>query len=252
MPEIGLGLHVILAVLCAIHAVRTHQNMVWLLILFLFPLLGSVVYVVAIYLPHSPLRRSARQAVTAASRAIDPQREVREARAAFDDMPTAQHQMRLAAALLEVGQPAEAAEQYAQCLRGPFAQDPEIRYGAARAEVECQRHAEALQLLQPLQAERPDYRAQDVALLSARALAGLGRADEARRAFDTAEQRYGTYEAKAEYAIWAYRVGDRTTAERLSAELDKLSSRWGAQTRLLNEPVHRRLQAARAQAGRAA
>ena len=36
MPFAGIGLHVILAVLCAIHAVRTRQNAYWLFILFAF------------------------------------------------------------------------------------------------------------------------------------------------------------------------------------------------------------------------
>lgn len=43
MPFAGLGLHVILALICAVHAIRTRQNMYWLFILFGFPLLGSLV-----------------------------------------------------------------------------------------------------------------------------------------------------------------------------------------------------------------
>jgi len=43
MPFAGLGLHVMIAVLCAIHAIRNRQQMYWIFILFAFPLLGSLV-----------------------------------------------------------------------------------------------------------------------------------------------------------------------------------------------------------------
>jgi hypothetical protein len=246
MPFAGLGLHVVLALLCAIHVVRTRQQLYWLFILFGFPLLGSLVYLFGVYLPNSRLERSALKAVSAAAKALDPNREVREARAAFDDAPTAQNQMRLAAALLEVGDAAAAAQQYENCLRGPFASDPEIRFGAARAFTECQRYNDAMRYLELLRRERPDCRPEAVSLLLARSLAGTSRAPEARQEFESAVTKYGTYEAKAEYAIWAYATGDAATAERLHAELEKVSARWNSLTRDLNDPVHRRLNAARA------
>jgi hypothetical protein len=61
-----------------------------------------------------------------------------------------------------------------------------------------------------------------------------------------------TYEAKAEYAIWAYASGDRGTSRRLQAELDRIAARWNGLTRELNEPVQHRLQAARDLASRQA
>lgn len=245
MPFAGLGLHVVLALICAVHAVRTRQNSYWLFILFAFPLLGSVAYFFGVYLPHSRLERGALKVVSAAVRAIDPQREVREARLAYDEAPTAQNSMRLAAALLDVGD-ASAAAQYAQCLQGPFANDPEIRLGAARALVDCTRYAEALQHLDMLRRERPEFRAEAVLLLTARSLAGCGRSAEARAEFEAAVAQFGTYEAKAEYAIWAYGVGDTVAAQGLQTELDKISARWNSLTRELNEPVMRRLGAAKA------
>ncbi len=109
MPFAGLGLHFIVALFFAVHVVRTGQQMYWLIILFSFPLLGSLVYFLAIYLPNSRLQRGARKMVTTVAKTLDPTRELREAREAFDYTPTAQNQMRLAAALLESDQAAEAA-----------------------------------------------------------------------------------------------------------------------------------------------
>ena len=62
---------------------------------------------------------------------------------------------------------------------------------------------------------------------------------------EAAVARFGTYETKAELAIFAYGIGDRDTAARLQPELDKIASRWTTLTRELNEPAMRRLKAAR-------
>lgn len=252
MPIVGFGLYFALAIFCAVHVVRTGQPLYWLMILFAFPFLGGVVYFLAVYLPRSRLQRHARKAVSAAAKALDPQREVRAARAAFEETPTAQNRMRLAAALLEAGDAPAAAEAYEACLAGPFARDPEIRFGAARAWIACERYAEALRGLEALRGERPDFRTEPVSLLIARALAGSGRRAEARVEFAEAEARFGTYEAKAEYAIWAHATGDRVTAQRLDAELDRIAARWNPLARELNAPAQQRLQAARELAARRA
>jgi len=103
MPFAGLGFHILLALFCAVHAVRTGQQLYWLFILFAFPLLGSLVYFLVVYMPSSRLERGAVKAVSVAARALDPGKDVRMARADFEATPTAQNQMRLAAALLDAG-----------------------------------------------------------------------------------------------------------------------------------------------------
>jgi hypothetical protein len=186
MPFAGLGLHILLALFCAVHVVRSGQQLYWLFILFAFPMLGSLVYFFVIYLPNSKLERSALRAVSAAARSMDPTRDVREARAALEDTPTAQNQMRLAAALLESEQPEEAAKLYEGALKGPFASDLDMRIGAARAFTECQRYAEALTHLDAIRKSNPDFRADQVSLLMARAYAGTSRNAEARSEFESA------------------------------------------------------------------
>ena len=129
MPYLGIGFHVIIAVFFAVHAVRTQQNMYWLLILFAFPGLGSVVYFFAIYLPGLRQTRGARAAKRAIGQLVDPNRAVREARDAFDRAPTVDHRMRLGAALLEAGEPKAALEHYEAAASGPFATDPALLLG---------------------------------------------------------------------------------------------------------------------------
>lgn len=247
MPLIA-GLHILIALLCAVHVVRSGQPLYWLFILFVFPMLGSLVYFFAIYLPNSRLDHGARRAVTAAARVMDPGREVREARAVYDVSPSAQNQMRLAEALLNAGEPREAAELYEGALKGPFANDPDLRFGAVRAEVECQRFDAALTHLQALQADRPEFRPDQVLLLLARCHAGAGHVADARENFEAALRRYGSFEAHAEYAIWALATGDTATAARLQTEIDRQVRLWTPASRHLNQPVMRRLSAAHDQA----
>src|SRR5258706_15778027 len=106
MPYLGIGFHVIVAMYFAVHAVRSRQNIYWLLILFAFPMLGSLVYFFAIYLPSLRQSRGARSAARTITRLVDPNRAVREA-SDFDRAPTVEHRMRLGAALLAAGNAGE-------------------------------------------------------------------------------------------------------------------------------------------------
>ena len=55
MPIVGLGLHFLIALFFAVHALCNGRQMYWLLILFAFPLLGSLAYFIVEYLPASRL-----------------------------------------------------------------------------------------------------------------------------------------------------------------------------------------------------
>jgi hypothetical protein len=247
MPFIGAGaIHIALAIFCAVHAMRSGKPMYWLFILFAFPLLGSAAYLLLEFSSSSRMERSARRAVTAVAYTIDPERGVRAARDAYEQTPTAQNRMHLAQALQNAGHAQEAATEYEACLAGPFANDPEILLGAARAYVECERYAEALRVLDTLALERADYRPDDALLLRARSFAGLNRRDEAQGAFETAVARFGTFAARAEHAVWLYGTGQKDAAEPIYRELETIARRWGRQTRELNAAESQRLQQARA------
>lgn len=241
MTFAGIGLNVIVAMFFAIHVVRTGQPMYWLIILFIFPLFGSVVYCFAIYLPNFRLDHRTKRVMTAAAKALDPKREIRDAKAAFEDMPTAQNQVRLAEVQLELGMSDAAAENYKACLKGPFLSSLEIRFGAARAFVECKRYQEALEHLEAIQDIDQAFRREAISLLFARAYAGMGRNEEARAKFESILASYGTFESRAEYAIWALTNGDTATAARLQVEIDRITKRWSPQARELNAAAMHRL-----------
>ena len=247
MEIFGIGLHILVAIFFAVHVVRNGQPLYWLLILFMFPLIGSVVYFIAIYLPSSRINQGARKVANVAVKTLDPGRELREAREAYDYTPTAQNQMRLASALLEGGNAAEAATTYEACLQGPFSGDLEIRFGAARATFAAERGGEALTHLEFIRRSDLHFRPEIVSLLTARALAQSGRQSEAKAEFDDALTRHGSFEARAEYAIWALQQGpsEQVLAERLCQDIDSAMQRWTSHTRSMYAPLLARLDKAR-------
>lgn len=248
MQVFGIGIHILVAIFFAIHAVRERREMYWLFVLFAFPLLGSIVYFVAVFLPSSRLEHSAARAGRALQASLDPGRDVRDAQRAFELTPTAHNRMRLANALLDSGQPARAAEQYEACLQGPFARDAELRLGAARARLAGGNAAGAIVLLEDLVREQPNFRPEQVGILLGQAYAAAGRQDEAGSQFATAAHRFGSLEARAELAIWALANGKQQVAEPELQEIERTRKHMPGHSRKLNAELFRRVDAARAQA----
>ena len=244
MPIIGLGFHFVIALFFAIHALRTRRQTYWLFVLFSFPVLGSIVYFVVEYLPQTRVERQARIAGRALRKAIDPGREVRDARRDFDLTPTAHNQMRLAAALLDAGQAAEAVQQFDACLSGPFAGDPQVILGAARANLAHGQPAAAIALLAPLQAKQPNVRADEVGLELGRAYAASGRHAEAGAQLEAVVERFPSLEARVELALWALGNGQEAVAQRELKELEHARKHMPRHARTLNQELFKRLDAA--------
>jgi hypothetical protein len=247
MRIFGISLYVIIALFFAVHAVRTQQNMYWLLILFLFPGLGSLVYFFVIYLPALRQSRGARVATRAISQFVDPNRAVREARMDFDRTPTVAHRMRLGAALLDAGNAAEALEHYQAAASGPFASDPALLQGLARAQFAngdasaTQGALEELFAVNPLARQQPEP-----ALLYARALAAIGAAGT-RAAFEMALASASDAAPRCLYAEWlAAQPGDadRQRARELYAEIVHDARHWPRHARDHNSEWLQRAQTA--------
>lgn len=247
MPIFGLGIHILIAIFFAVHAVRARRELYWLLILFSFPLIGSLVYFFAVFLPQSRLERGLRKAAVAVQNSLDPGRELREARNDFDLTPTAHNQMRLAAALFNAGMIAESVQQYDACLRGPFARDAEIGLGAAHARLANQEPRVAIELLLGLGANHPDFRPEQVGLLLAKAYAEAGRQSDAGAQFAAIAARFASIEARAGFALWAIAQGERALAERELGELAHMRKHITKYTLDLHQDLLRRVDAAAAQ-----
>lgn len=244
MPYLGIGLHILVALYFGIHAIRTGRSMYWLIILFSFPLLGSVVYFFAEYLPASKMERGVKKVSSKAMQLLDPSRELREARQAFDLTPTVQNRMRLAAALDNAGEYTEASEHFDACLSGPFANDPELCFNAAKAKLHVNQSAQAIQLLQDIRARKADFRPEQLSLLLAQSYAANQDNSAAQQEFVHALNSFGSAEVRGQYALWSARSGDIVTAERLRAELAKDWQHWNKHARQLHKPLFDEVDAA--------
>jgi hypothetical protein len=240
----GIGLHIFIAIFFAIHAVRSGREIYWLLILFLFPLLGSLVYFFAVFLPdlkagrlHYGLRKVANAAVSS----LDPGRELREAKAAFELTPTAKNQWRYADALLAADKTAEAVAQFEQCLQGPSANDLEIQFAAANAYFKFNQSEKALHLLISIRQNNPSFRTEAVTFLLARIYALQGNKESAKTEFEHVVARFGSVEQRVEYAIWAVQNDDINTAKHLHAELNDLKRHWNSNFRAMYLPLMKKL-----------
>jgi len=250
MPLLGLGgLHVIVALFFAVHVVRSNQNTYWLMVLFAFPLLGSVVYFIAIYLPEMRQSRHGRAASRAVTRLIDPHRAVREARTALEAAPTVQNRLRLGEALLQAGDAKEAREHFEHAATGPFASDPALLMNLARARLATSDAAGAQAALETLFGERPDERRQSApALLYAQAMSADG-APQTRAAFEQALACADDAAARCLYGEWLLAQGNDADRQRALALFDDIladAKHWPRHARDHNRQWLQRAQAAKA------
>ena len=250
MPILGLGVHFLIALFFAVHAVRSGRELYWLILLFSFPLLGSLVYFFAIFLPASRLERSIGKAGQAVIEKLNPGRALREAQNAFDLTPTAHNQTRLAKAMLDAGMNAQAVEQFDACLRGPFANDPDIIFDAAQARLCNGQHDAAIAALLGLQKTTPSFRTEQVSVLLARAYAAAGMHAEAGLEFASAVQRFTGIEARVEYALWALSRRDAVVAQEQIRELEHSRKHMSKYTKSLHDEMFKRLDSAVRMQGR--
>ena len=233
-----LGGHILLAVLCAIHVVRSRQEMYWLFLLFMFPLLGSIVYFLAVLAPDVLGSRS----VATAKQTLDPGRDLREARKELALRRTVGALKRTAEAHMALGQPSDALALYQEASERAFSDDAGLLQGRAAAEFECGRYEEALATLNTMRAEHGSARMPQAHLTYARSLFELGQHDEAFKEFEAVSAYFPGAEATARWAEALERAG-RTdeaiglwrdiveTAQLIPAHSRKMQSRWITQAR---------------------
>jgi hypothetical protein len=229
LPLIGLSL--LIAIALCVHVVRTGQQMYWLWIILAFQPIGGLVYFVAIIAPAWVGGRTAQKMGQAARKAIDPQREYREAARAVDDAPTVANRVRLAVAATELGKHAEAEKLYADSLTGMYADDPQLLLGRANALIELSRPAEALPLLEKLGETPTGGRTAHIMLALGRVYHALGREEQAETALSWAADNYPGFEGIARYAVFLARMGRKDEARAQLAEIDKRLSKTHAHFR---------------------
>jgi hypothetical protein len=247
MPIFGLGLHILVAIYFGIHAIRRGHNLMWLIVLFSFPLLGSIVYFFVIYLPELRESRGVRTAGRVVAQALDPGRALREAREAYEQTPTVSNQLCLAGALLDAGDASAALAYFQASASGPFAEDSLVLRGLARCQLILAQPQDAMATLERLfAADAKARRHPDAALLFARANAQANTEPATvRAAFVIALEVATDAEPRCRYADWLLVQGeDSQQAHALYQQIIKDSAHWHRHARSHNAEWLRRARTA--------
>lgn len=235
MPILGIGLHVIIALFFAIHALRTNQDKYWLMILFAFPLFGSMIYGLTIWLPDARNTRHGRTLENTLVNVLDPSRELRQAQEAMEIASTPDNRIRLAHALLNARRASEAIPQYQSVLNGIYANDPKIQTHLSRAFLEAGNFREAKDLLDHIIKVNPNYKSPDGHLIYARALAALDERKQAREEFEVLVGYFVGLEARARYVEALIHWDDIYRANALLEESLKIAKRMPSSARQMNQ-----------------
>ena len=215
MPFLVVSILIQLALV--VHIIKTGRNTSWVFIVLIFPLIGSLAYLIVELLPEWTGSRTARTAKRNIAKAINPERELREAIDQYTVANTAQNGMRLAELYLQHGNNFEAKQLYQRTLSGVHADDPELLLGLARAHFGLREYDDALKRLDLLKEKHPDRTSPDGHLLYARALQEAGRVPDAIKEYESLVSYYPGPEPACRYAMI---LKDRADPERARALLE--------------------------------
>ncbi|MEG3175679.1 tetratricopeptide repeat protein [Sphingomonas sp. RB3P16] len=192
-------LTIAIQVVCVIDVIRNGRNQLWIMALIFLPIASTIAYVVIEVLPRFQGNRHVRAARANVAATLDPDKEVRAARAALDLADTVANRMRLADALVAQGKHGEALPLYREATTlGPV--DLRSAEKLARAHFETDDAAAALATLDAAPAASAQSDRDRIGLLRARILDRLGRSDEARGLFADLVTRLPGEEGRCRYA----------------------------------------------------
>lgn len=182
--------------LLVIHVLKTGRNRYWVWILIMLPMIGGLAYLVIELLPELSAGITGQRALRKVRQAVNPGADLRRHEAAWAQSPNADNARRYAQALLEAGQHESAEQVLDEALAGFFSTEPSLLLLKAQSRFETGAPGEAVDLLETLQQENPEFRSPEGHLLYARALEAAGRMDEALDAYRTVATYFPGVEAR--------------------------------------------------------
>lgn len=240
-----LGAVVLLIQLCfAYHALKTGRPWWWIGIIMGFPVGGCLLYYFIEVFPNTRESRKAEKAVQSIVKSFDPDKSLREHVANLEDCGSVDNRIALARSCVARGMHREAASLYRSCLSGVHASDPGIRFGLAAALLSAGDFQEAHATAVALRQSHPKFHGEDLRLIGARALEGLGRFDEALAEYRVLAETYVGEEGRWRYGALLVRMGRAAEAGEIFRRMLRNAERMPEQYR---EAQHEWLTLARGQ-----
>ena len=202
-----IGIEVLLQIACAYHAYRNGNAQPWLFIILLFPVVGSVVYIVAVVLPGFRHTSQAQQLATGVRKLIDPDRDLRQRLQEADLVDSADAKRGLAEELMRRGDFPAAVRLLEGAATGIHADDPALLYVLARARFGAMDFVGTQKTLDELRVANPNWQSGDAHLLYARALEGQGQDLAALAEYEAVAKYFAGEEAKCRLAMFLQKMG---------------------------------------------
>lgn len=206
MPLLA-GILLILDAICVGHAAYKRQPALWFFVIIALPFVGATMYLITEILPRVRANPVTRDAAAGLGRAIDPEKEIRAARAALEELDTAENRKRLADALVARGKYPEAREIYETTLTGAHEDDPALMMGLTRALFGMDDWAGVRRTLDRLREAWPDFQSPEGHMLYARAHEAMGDFDRALIEYEALAGYYPGEEARYRYGLLLLRLG---------------------------------------------
>ena len=213
MPFFILSL--IVQVALVVHVIKTGRNTTWIFILLFAPLVGTLAYLIVEVLPEFGSSRAAHQARRNFSRAVNPDRELREAAQKLAVADTVKNALTLAEQYLQKERYTEAKELYLRYLKGIHADDPQLMTGLARAQFGLGEYAAVAQTLEDFKQRHPDARSAEAHLLYARAQDERGKTEAAIEEYQALRRYYPGPEPSCRLAALLKKSGRTAEAQQL-------------------------------------
>lgn len=212
MPNISILIWLIQLGLI-VHVLKTGRNRYWILMLLFMPLIGGIAYFVIEILPEFSGSITGQRAVRNVKKTLNPGADLRHHEAAWEQSPNVDNSRRYAEALLDSDKTAEAEEIVNGALKGLFATEPTLLLIKARIQFEQDRLGEAVESLEALQDNNPDFRNAEGHLLYARSLEANGQTDKAVREYSAVSGYFPGVEARYRLALCLKITGNTQASE---------------------------------------
>lgn len=224
-------------IFCIVDVVKRGGNTIWIFPLLIAPGISAAAYFIVEIFPRLSRSRGAQAAGQKLVRAIDPERDVREARARFELADTVVNLTALADALAAAGRTDEAIPLYRESVaRSPSSHGTAERY--ARALYEMDRNEEALAAVETIETPGVTADRDRVAMLRASILADLGRHAEAASLFDDIVTRMPGDEVRCRYAGLLLDMGQPEKARFHLTEVEQRLKHGGKRQRATNPTMY--------------
>ena len=210
-----LAVSVLLQLILIVHVIKTGRNTIWVFVLLFAPVVGGLAYLIVELLPEFMNSRGARRAKRNIAKAINPNRDLKEASQILAVADTVQNSMILANQHLERSEFQEAEELFTRSLRGVHVDDPDILLGLAKAQFGLRKFGDVVATLDRLKTTNPKSRSADGHLLYARAHEELGHVSQAKTEYEALAKYYPGPEPRCRLALILKSQGDVEGAREL-------------------------------------